>query len=302
MSDLRQYSERMLNPFSGTAQIVELNNTRAISTDGITWQLLVLNEILQKPWRELRVQGYSDDYLKFGSWSDSAGLKKIPVHPTLYQENVEKQIQLLIERLQNQIVALPFVARDIYECWLLDPELKPVVLVKSAIEHKNLLLPKKPHWYPFDLNGNSFKSKSCAPTQSAQQMLSTIVLERLGTHPACAWIKRDEQRHGHVITCHPKKMIKNQAIIDNELFPERLISTEWNNKIVNGLVHDFISWQAPVLLTLDPLSNETRRTLEIFAQQRPTVVASYHRLYPKVIDSELLNKILVEATMRQALV
>jgi len=56
-----------------------------------------------------------------------------------------------------------------------------------------------------------------------------------------------------------------------------------------------------MLLTLATLSDKTRRSLEINAQQHPEAVEKFHRLYPKVIDTELLNKILVEATMRRAL-
>lgn len=39
---LRYYSKRILNPFSGTAHIIELNNTRAVCTDGANWQMKLL--------------------------------------------------------------------------------------------------------------------------------------------------------------------------------------------------------------------------------------------------------------------
>ena len=301
MPYLRHYSQRILNPFSGTVQIVEFNNTRAICTDGINWQLQILNDIVQKPWSELRVQGSSDQYLKYGIWSKSSGLDKIPVHPTLYQEDVEQQILSLINQLQILIPTLPFEAKDNYELWLLDPEHKPVVLIKSAVDNRHLVLPRQSHWYPFHLNDTSFKSELTKTNKHAQNMLSSIVLERLSAHPACVWIKRDDQRHGHIIACHPKRLRKSHSFIPNEHFPTLLISGNWDNNTTNSLVNDYISWQAPLLLTLDYLSDNTRKALENSAQLRPDVVDKFHRLYPKVIDTKLLNKILVEATMRKAL-
>jgi len=45
----------------------------------------------------------------------------------------------------------------------------------------------------------------------------------------------------------------------------------------------------------------TQKILETKAQTRPDIVEKYHRFYPKVIYSMLLNKILIEAQLRKAL-
>ena len=239
MPYLRHYSEHILNPFSGTIQILGFDNTRAICTDGIHWHLQILNEIVQKPWSELKVQGHSAHYLKYGTWSKSTGLNKIPVHPTLYQENVEPLIVSLIKQLLVLVPTLPFTAQDKYECWLFDPENNPVVLLKSSIDQKLLTIPNQAQWYPCNLNDNGFKSEFAKPHQHAQDKLSEIMLKRVGDHPACAWIKRDE--HGYVIKCNSKKLIKNHPIIANELFPGLMISTQWNDNTDINLVTDYLA-------------------------------------------------------------
>jgi len=300
--NLRHYSQRILNPYLGTIHIVERDNTRAICTDGIHWQLQILEEIVLKPWSELRVLGHSDHYLRYGSWSKSAGLIKIPVHPTLYQENIEQLIRALIKQLHNLTSTLPFPNEDIYECWLFDLENKPVVLLKSSVDYRNLTVPVQAHWYPGNLTDTSFKSSLDDSNQHALSTLSNMMQERLGAHPVCAWIKRDEQRHGTIIKITQNKRIENHSMIPYERFPELLISTEWNSESANLLVDEYIAWQAPLLLMLDSLSDKTRKKLETCSQTRPEVVVRYHRLYPKVIDKILLNKILVEETMRKALI
>ena len=42
--DFRCYSVRRLNPFLGMAQIVESTNSRAISLDGVDWDIQILAE------------------------------------------------------------------------------------------------------------------------------------------------------------------------------------------------------------------------------------------------------------------
>jgi len=96
-------------------------------------------------------------------------------------------------------------------------------------------------------------------------------------------------------------MIKNHSFIYKEQFPELMLSTDWDSESITSLVNDYLSWQAPILLTLAHLSDKTRKTLEVFAEQRPEIVEKFYRFYPKVIDTILLNKILVEARMRNAL-
>lgn len=301
MPYLRYYSKRILSPFSGTVHIIELNNTRAVCTDGSNWQIQIADEIVKKPWSELRVPGNSGQYLKYGSWSKSSGLSTLPLHHTLYQENTDQLVLPLVSHLQSITESIPFEAQDNYELWLFDTSNKPVVLLKSALDKLSLTIPEPLHWSPFNINETCFKTDLTDSNQRAQDMLINIVQIRLGSKPACAWIKRDKYRHGKIIISRPKKMIIKFASIPDKHFPELIFTKDWQDDTAQTLVNDYLNWQAPLLLTLTHLNDVTRKTLEIKAQIRPDVVERYHRYYPKVIDSMLLNKILIEAQLRKAL-
>ena len=302
MPYLRHYSERILNPFSGTAHNIELNNTRAVCTDGRNWQIQIADEIVKKPWNELSVHGDSGQYLKYGSWSKTSGLSALPLHHTLYRENIDQLLLPLISQLQTSAEKIPFEAQDNYEFWLFDTNNKPVVMLASALDKSSLTIPEQAHWSPFYINETCFKSDFTDSSQRAQDMLINIVQRRLGEKPASAWIKRDKHRHGKIINCRPKKMINNFAIIPNEHFPELMLASDWEDDTAQTLAGDYLDWQAPLLLTLAHLNDVTRKTLEIKAETRPDIVARFHRFYPKVIDSILINKILVEAQLRNAII
>jgi len=57
-----------------------------------------------------------------------------------------------------------------------------------------------------------------------QHTLTTIAQKQLGNKPACAWVKRDENRHGQLIKSRPEKMIKNRSFIPEQRFPKLLLS------------------------------------------------------------------------------
>jgi len=96
-------------------------------------------------------------------------------------------------------------------------------------------------------------------------------------------------------------MIKKYTDIANEQFPELMLTTKWNDESAQVLVRKYLEWQAPLLLTLTYIKDATSNTLEINAQKRTNIVVKYCMFYPKVINTMLINKILVEARMRDSL-
>jgi hypothetical protein len=83
-------------------------------------------------------------------------------------------------------------------------------------------------------------------------------------------------------------------------FPELLIRETWPSAADAGLVADYIAWCAPRLLALDSLSDRTRARLEPLACRQPLLVDTLYRLYPRVIDRSLLDRVRVEARLRRA--
>jgi len=56
----------------------------------------------------------------------------------------------------------------------------------------------------------------------------------------------------------------------------------------------------PLLLTLPDLDRDTRARLERAAVKRPTLVADLFRLYPEVVDADIVTRARVEARLRRA--
>ena len=83
-------------------------------------------------------------------------------------------------------------------------------------------------------------------------------------------------------------------------FPELLIREAWPDEENQALVADYIAWQAPQLLTLHRLAEDTRRRLEKLATKSAIAVSKLHKLYPDCVDPALIKSALVEARLRQA--
>jgi hypothetical protein len=84
------------------------------------------------------------------------------------------------------------------------------------------------------------------------------------------------------------------------VFPELPLKGDWSDWIQSETVLKFHAWQAPLLLTLPDITDKTRRQLEHCASRRPLAMHSLYRLYPKIMQKELITKALVEAKIRTA--
>ena len=70
----RCYSQRLLQPFRGLAQIVEIDGADAVSRDGLHWELYIQGGVDREQddrgeWIEIPL---SD--VKYGSWSARVGM------------------------------------------------------------------------------------------------------------------------------------------------------------------------------------------------------------------------------------
>ena len=317
-SAARYYSRRILNPFSGVMQLVELNQARATSMDGLNWRLQIQREIFQQPWSSLAIPvGHSGEerFFVYGVWSRNEGLARVPIHPGLYAEHVEQAIRDLLEILQGQLPILPFAPADHLECWLLDPkDQMPVALLKSDIpatahdgteDVDKLPFPQYLRWVPSESNATGFTTSAFASRQqnatlpiNAADMLATSVRERVGKHAQAAWFRRDNEGNANLLcTNQPGRKPDYRELTSTQL-PDLLITQDWQTIDERQITQDYITWMAPLLLTLNNINDHTRQQLELAAQHRSLLVARLHRLYPKIHDRQLLNKILVEATLR----
>ena len=301
------YSKRLLNPFSGVIQVMEADNSRAISTDGINWRIQILSEIFKMPWHELEGSTRNEQYFVYGIWSKTGELRKAPIHPTLYQEHVEQSAEDLIQLLSKHHDSIPFPPMDSYECWLLDgQDHKPLVLLNSRIDDQLPDFPRHPDWMSCDNRDHSFTSSAFQTRRSnatitlhAKDVLRDVVKKQTGPQAQAIWVKRDKYGHGYLLKHNQKQSPVPDEVISAETFPMLGIRRDFDSQQEQKLINDYIQWLSPRLLTLPGINNHTRTQLEIAAQQHPLEVEKVYRLYPEVMDQSLLNKILVEAALRR---
>lgn len=301
------YSMRLLNPFYGTAQIVDTGHARAVSTDGLNWRVQIRSEIYKTPWSSLAIPEHFDRYFTYGVWSQQDGLARLPVHPTLYQEHVEQVAEDLLIQLVQHSRDLPFVLRDSLELWLMDADgTQAIALLASQLPGEDVPLHRQVNWVATVNAEKPFTSKAYASEQArdtikapVQVLLDRLIRQRCKRPYQALWVERQTDGSGTVLCNHAGKTTRRNEILTAENFPLCLLNEHWQDLEDTQLVTDYLYWQAPLLLML-PLPATRRQELERVAQQRPLAVLQYHRLYPAVSDKVLLNKILVEAVLRKA--
>ena len=166
---IRYFSRRILNPFRGVAQFVEVEGASAVSRDGLTWHL------------------YGDDahgwMRPIGVWEAEQGQTRgIDLPPALRAA------------LKNR-PALPFAADDTAECWLLDAEGAPLALLASAPQRGELAAGESIDlfWRPFVETYTGFDSWAlrAAGVPQAQHALwlEQVINARAGAPRQTRWLE-----------------------------------------------------------------------------------------------------------------
>ncbi len=180
---------------------------------------------------------------------------------------------------------LPFEAADRYEYWLLDPkDGSPLALIFSCVHAAEMAsFPKLTDWtalpaavMPIETS-EAERSRAYGPVN---YRLERCVAERAGTKPRAQWFTRRYD--------------------DNDDFPPFLIREDWQNEEYRDLCQRYLHRQAPRLLMLHGVSLEDRRRMELAAAANALDVARFYPLYPEIADSDVMDRIRVEARLRMA--
>ena len=130
----KYYSARQLSPFVGNIQILESSFCRALSSNGVNWQIQASCETHQQSWGISGEKYIPRRYVLYGSWDKESGFSSLPLDPMLDVPDMEHIEKHIINALQN-IEQLPFPQTDYYECWLLDSiTQKPLALIASTTD------------------------------------------------------------------------------------------------------------------------------------------------------------------------
>ncbi|UCE88804.1 MAG: hypothetical protein JSW10_10840 [Pseudomonadota bacterium] len=283
-----------MHPFLGVTQIVRTPVGRASSVDGTGWQLRVRVAVPQLRWSVLDRPRSAEREVLFGAWSAHDGLVRVPLNPAIDHDQASERADSLLAALASCHDKVPFSRADNYELWLLDKEdALPLALLLSATEEP----PPSPdwplHWHASRRDENGFA------TAESRERLIRLVSARAG-HPPCAqWVQRDagggSGLHG-VGLAGPLRARRLPA----EVFPGLTLREQWPEEDDRTLVQDYLEWLAPYLLMLSEMDDAVRDRLEHAARRRALAVEQCHRLYPRILNPELIESARVEAMMRRS--
>lgn len=287
MSSDIYYSLRSHSPYQGTIQVVELDGFRALSQDGITWRVSLRasggQRAVHSTWRADR-----DQALETGQ--TLPGFDTLCNHPPT-----------------------PFSLVDTLELWLLDAKtLMPLALLRSLAPDREPPSAIDTDWIAGFRDDESFYAPSLAAVDGNREnrrshiahteVLTRCIRAEAGTTPHTQWFYRRADGGGigdRGVNLDPGMEGRR---LDAAAFPRLLLREHWDNGIHEKLVEEYHQWQAPYLLTHTNLSRDTRSWLERAACRQAERLYAMRRLLPVVLDRELIDTALVEATIRRTAV
>jgi len=300
---------RRVNPFLGVVAVVRTAAARAISMDGHTWQLQVRAHPPRGIWSGA---GYQSGwrYYRFGFWSDARGSSRVPLNPILDAGAMVEAVEVLITAIQAQAPALPFPLAKELELWLLDADEQPLALLATAMEPNLEILAEigRPDWIAGGRGERVFVSPALQaqgiaerdPDGAAQHAmrLERLVRAAAGRRRQVQWFRRDQA--GAVAVGDGAHLLDAGRALPAMTLPLLPLRPDWPAGLDADLVDDYLRWLAPYLLTLPALDDDLRRRLEQDAAADAMAVNSCWRLYPKVLDQDLIRRCRVEARLREA--
>ena len=279
---IRAYSQRMLPPYYGFVQIAESDRARALSFDGINWDIQYLPDDGEGAGQAGRVLGYVLDR----SYFPVAKVKHDQLTPFLFPSFLDaSDISACIDEIAAFLSAakLPFPAADIFEYWLLDgSDDSPLALIFSCCdESKKTTYPASTAWTALPHSKMKIANTSAEKAQGeppVNDRFQRLVAARAGNKPRAAWFERHQD--------------------DTDTFPGLLVREDWQDPDHHDLCRRYLSRKAPRLLMLQGLSHDERERMEIAASQHAVEVHQYFPLYPEVNNQQRMSAIRVEARLR----
>ncbi len=306
------FSLRRLSPFRGTIQVVELGDGRAFSLDGAGWtiQLLSQNPIRETVWGNIGPAHSERRYFTYARWTRADRLARVPIDPSLGDQSRHPALGPLLGTLEN-LPGLPFPPADQLELWLLDKhERLPLALVQSATGTEPPLTRVSPGWRALPAEESDFHSPRLmeqAPGDKAAQdcrrhrvLLEKLIGRTAGQPTRLQWFLRDAAGGGESRGGMRLKSADQRNALQADAFPELLVREAWSQEQDRVLVGDYLGWQAPLLLMLPHLRQETRARLEHAATRRATVLYQHRKLIPAIVDKAVVQPALVEAVLRRS--
>ena len=306
--ETRCFGLRRVNPFLGVVAVVKTPGGRALSLDGVHWQI----QVLAHPPRGLWARGGEQDerrYFRFGVWSEAEGLARVPLNPILDPGFMLAQSQRLVAQVRAALPALPFPLGPELELWLLDGEGHPLALLATALPKMDLDEAAAVNW---TAGGRGEDRPFLSPTLAAQglaerdgsgrrfhvEAVERLVAQRAGPRRRTQWFRIEgEEALGLDQPAAPQ--LQGQRL-PRAALPPLTLASQWQDQAAQGLIDEYLAWLSPYLLTLPGLADPERRILETQAVRYALQDEALWRLYPRVLDEELIRRARVEARLRRS--
>ena len=282
------YALRRVNPFVGALHILETPQGRALTVNGVVWELELLTTVASREWGSLNKNSCEVMHFRYGLWSETDGLVRYPYQAEFDPLSSRRQADKLTEAIREASPGLPFTFRDNRELWLLDQhDQRPIALLASMNPQHKPATPLPKYW----------KASMTGSTPSQQRFprangLEEVVRRRAGFNLERCWV--DRQVDGSGIGYESGEIIEARA------FPAYLLTLEWADADQRRLANDFIAWTAPTLLTLQHLSTHSRERLERQLSVQAQSIEHHWRLYPQILDENLLTAARVQCRLMSA--
>lgn len=306
--DTRCYALRRVNPFLGVVTVVKTSAARALSVDGVHWQI----QILAQPPRGLWARGGDQEglrYFRFGLWSQSEGMTRVPLNPILDAGLMLRESERLVAQVRQAAPNLPFPLGPELELWLLDGEGLPLALLATAPPDTDLEEVTATEWVaggrgderPFmspSLAAQGLAERDASGRRPHVEALERLVARRAGPRRRVQWFRvQGEEVLGLDHRADPP--LRGRRLTRADL-PTLSLRAEWEEEPAQRLVQEYLAWLAPYLLTLPDLPDPVRGDLEAKAVHHALLVDALWRLYPRVLDSELIKRARIEARLRRS--
>lgn len=325
--DIQCYGQRMLNPFRGIINVIKYKAAEAVTTDGIRWDIYVKNESLlsdvhdkHKPSKKIQISE-----IRYASWTRAGGIKYGRRYQSEDYTRMAAQGDVLYQKILEINENLPFPLQDNYELWLLDRQLQPLALLDSAITVEEVDLDTAIDWRagiyckqafrPLSLDNDSIGDYAPIEPQasdpqpssnkitSAADRLTEIVNEAAGPIPVGQWFCKHSHNSKNDYYVGLEGINLGQQYIGRQLpgkvFPAGVLAINNFDGKKLSLLKEYLDWLAPCDLLRQDLTPETRKNIELLAAPQALVIEKQFRLYPEIIDQDVINAARVQAKLQE---
>jgi hypothetical protein len=285
----RCFAVRRVNPFVGVQQVLEAPHGRAISTDGVHWDLAIRAD-RPRVLGALERDANGRAFIGFGLWSVAGGHAIASSRTVLMRDaELRDKFDRLVAAITKHQSEVPFPLHDSEELWLFDETgFRPLALLATRLPGRPPAEPEPPDWRCSPMG---------APTTAQGRFAETRQLEGLvkryaGFNVRKGWVSRQPDGSG----------LRNPGTtrIEAEQLPRFPLRHRWGTEEDTALVERYLAWSAPSLLTLPTIDDAQRKWLEAQLHRQAAAVEHHWRLYPRTLSPKRVKAARVQSRLMQA--